>query len=259
LRKTYNQRLSKALLLTGALCLTIFAGAKLMNSISPARIETAQVGPDVFIQEFEEEKKKEPEPEPIEIKQQKTADQPQEQPRMVDALTKQFSTPLLEEHVDKPAPTAEELDKAKIGLTDNPTGLDLNHIPLTDPIGKSNGIVEAPKNSYGDDNTIRENVEIPASYPGGPAAWKRFLERNLDRQVGTDNGAPAGAYTVIVQFVVDKQGNVSDLKPITAHGYGLEAEAVRVLKKALQWNPAIQNGFAVKAYKKQPVTFQIGE
>ena len=61
----------------------------------------------------------------------------------------------------------------------------------------------------------------------------------------------------MIQFVVDVEGNVSDIKPLTNHGYGLEQEAVRVLKKAAKWEPAIQNGVKVKAYRKQVITFQV--
>ena len=57
-----------------------------------------------------------------------------------------------------------------------------------------------------------------------------------------DNGAPEGTYTVYVQFVVDKEGNISDVKALTNHGYGMEEEAVRVIKKGPNWTPAIQNG-----------------
>jgi protein TonB len=106
---------------------------------------------------------------------------------------------------------------------------------------------------------IFTKVEIDASYPGGPGAWRNFLERNLRADVATENGASPGTYTVVIQFVVDKEGNVSDVKPITSVGYGMEQEAVRVLKKSGKWKPAIQNGREVKAYRKQPITFQIQE
>ena len=61
------------------------------------------------------------------------------------------------------------------------------------------------------------------------------------------------------RFVVDKEGNVSDIKPLTDIGYGMEQEAVRVLKKATKWEAAIQNGYPVKAYRKQAITFQVTE
>ena len=61
--------------------------------------------------------------------------------------------------------------------------------------------------------------------------WGRFLERNLNAEVPVDNGAPEGSYTVIIQFVVDTDGSISDIKALTNHGYGLEQEAIRVIKK----------------------------
>ena len=97
-------------------------------------------------------------------------------------------------------------------------------------------------------------VEIDAKYDGN---WGRFLERNLNGEVPINNGAPAGSYTVIIQFVVDIDGSISDIKPLTNHGYGLEQEAIRVIKRSTKWEPAIQNGRQVKAYRKQPITFRV--
>ena len=81
--------------------------------------------------------------------------------------------------------------------------------------------------------------------------------RNLNAQTPVDNDAPVGVYKVLIQFVVDVDGTVSDLKPLTNLGYGLEQEATRVLKKAKNWEPAIQNGRQVKAYRIQAITFQV--
>ncbi len=62
--------------------------------------------------------------------------------------------------------------------------------------------------------------------------------------------------TVMVQFVVDVDGTVSDVKAISGpEKGGLREEAVRVIKKSGKWTPALQNGRYVKAYRKQPVTF----
>jgi len=58
-----------------------------------------------------------------------------------------------------------------------------------------------------------------------------------------------------VQFIVDKQGVVSDVEAISGPNE-LREEAVRVIKKSGQWTPAVQNGRQVKSYKKQPIIFQ---
>ncbi|MBI5858754.1 MAG: energy transducer TonB [Sphingobacteriales bacterium] len=110
-----------------------------------------------------------------------------------------------------------------------------------------------------DDNITFDKVEVEASFPGGAQAWRNFLERTLNANVPVENSAPAGAYTVVIQFVVDKNGNISDIKPLTNHGHGMEKEVIRVIMKSPKWVPAMQNGRVVKAYRKQPVTFMITE
>ena len=109
------------------------------------------------------------------------------------------------------------------------------------------------------DNKVFEKVEVEAAFPGGLQAWRRFLERNLNAQVPSDKGAPEGSYTVVAKFIVDKGGNVSDVRTQTKHGYGMEEEAVRVIKRGPKWTPAIQNGRNVRAYRKQPITFIVSE
>ncbi len=112
-----------------------------------------------------------------------------------------------------------------------------------------------------DDTAIKifQKVEVEASYPGGDKAWINFLIQNVNAGIAAKKKAPAGAYTVIVQFVVDKDGAVSDITPLTNHGFGMEEEVVKVLKKSPRWKPAIQDGRKVRAYRKQPVTFQVSE
>lgn len=103
---------------------------------------------------------------------------------------------------------------------------------------------------------IFSKVEKDASFPGN---WVSFLQRNINGQVAVDNGAPPGKFTTITQFIVDREGNVSDIKALTAIGYGMEKEAIRVIKRSGKWQPAIVNGKPVKAFRKQPITFAITE
>jgi outer membrane biosynthesis protein TonB len=109
------------------------------------------------------------------------------------------------------------------------------------------------------DDKIYEKVEVEAEFPGGLRAWRRYLERNLNAQVPSDAGAPTGSYTVIAKFIVDQMGNVSDVKTLTKHGYGMEEEVRRALKAGPKWTPPIHNGRNVTAYRQQPITFVIAE
>lgn len=107
------------------------------------------------------------------------------------------------------------------------------------------------------ENRIFEKVDFEATFPGGLPAWKKHLEKNLKPTVPIDNGAPVGNYTVVVQFIVDKEGVVSDIKALTNFGYGMEQEVIRVIQKGPRWLAANQNGRKLKAYRKQPITFVV--
>ena len=100
-------------------------------------------------------------------------------------------------------------------------------------------------------------VEKEASFPGEDKGWLSFMTRNLRLDVAVVNLAPVGTYTVVVQFVVDKEGHVTDIKPLTEFGFGMEEEVVRVLNKSPKWTPANQFGRKVKAYRRQPVSFVV--
>ena len=64
--------------------------------------------------------------------------------------------------------------------------------------------------------------------------------------------------SVLVKFVVDKEGNVSNIQALTGHE-ALRAEAIRVISKSGKWTPAIQNGRTVRSYKYQPIIFRLAQ
>ena len=96
--------------------------------------------------------------------------------------------------------------------------------------------MEAPKVEE-DYDKVFTVVQIAAEYPGGLAAWSKYLERNLNRDLPVENGAPPGKYTVIVSFIVSKTGDVSEVAAENDPGYGTKAEAVRVIQKGPNGNP----------------------
>lgn len=244
LRKTYNRRIRNALLITFGAMVLIFLLAFVAQRVGPKE-DNKVVAQDVTLEEIkQEEKKEEPPPPPP---------PPKVEPPKVE-MTK-FTPPVIkkDEEVKKEEipPEVEKLEDTKIDVV-NQEGIKDDNIaaPVVDE-GKA--VVEAPKE---DENKVFTKVEIEASFAGD---WASFLRRNLNPDVAVSAGAPPGQYTVIVQFIVDKQGNVSDVKALTNHGYGMEEEAMRAIKKAPKWNPAVQNGRQVKAYRKQPITFVVAE
>jgi hypothetical protein len=61
-------------------------------------------------------------------------------------------------------------------------------------------------------------AETEARFPGGVPEWRRFLEKNLNAATPVDKGAPAGSYTVLVELLVEPDGTLSEIKPLTRHG-----------------------------------------
>ena len=102
-------------------------------------------------------------------------------------------------------------------------------------------------------------VEVEASFPGGLDAWRAYLQKNLKVNIPIKRKAPAGVYTVVVKFVVSKEGIISDVVSETNHGYGMEQEVIRVIKAGPKWTPAKQNKRFVNAFRRQPITFVISD
>jgi antitoxin component YwqK of YwqJK toxin-antitoxin module len=96
-----------------------------------------------------------------------------------------------------------------------------------------------------------------AEFQGGNEAWLAFLSKNLNTNTPIRNHAPLGVYHVIITFMIDKKGNILNSRSETNFGYGMEDEAMRVIRKSPPWSPAILLGEAKTAYRLQPVTFMV--
>ena len=147
-------------------------------------------------------------------------------------------------------------EKSEEGKTSDKQGkVDSNKAEVN--VENITGTVEAPKKEdYDKAFTV---VEIPAEFPGGLPAWANYLERNLNRDLPVDNGAPPGKYTVIVSFIVDKNGGISEVQAENDPGYGTKEEAVRVIKNGPSWKPAYLNGRNVKYRQRQSIAFMVSE
>jgi protein TonB len=156
---------------------------------------------------------------------------------------------------EKP-PEQEKLNDTKIGVINQEGVKDEGVTAPPVAAGTGAGVVEAPKRIVEDYDRTFTKVEIESEYPGGTAAWFRYLNKNFRYPEDAVNNEIQG--TVIVQFIVDKEGIVSDVQAVSGpESGGLREEAVRVIKQSGKWIPAIQNGRNVKSYKKQPVQFKL--
>jgi periplasmic protein TonB len=103
-------------------------------------------------------------------------------------------------------------------------------------------------------DTTLDKVEIESSFPGGDAGWIRFLNTHLVYPPKAVRKSVQG--TVVVQFIVEKDGSLSNIEAISGPAL-LQEAAVTVLKESPRWKPAFQNNKKVKSYKKQPITFKL--
>lgn len=104
-------------------------------------------------------------------------------------------------------------------------------------------------------NKIYSIVEQDAKFPGNMEAWKKFLLKNLKINEPINNGVPDGNYQVVITFVVNINGKITDFNPETKFGFGMEDEVIRMIKKGPDWEPAILYGRKVNSIKRQRVTF----
>jgi TonB family protein len=111
---------------------------------------------------------------------------------------------------------------------------------------------------YNEDGSKNKKVKefiSESEYPGGMAQWLRFLSKTLRYPDNAFKHKIEG--TVLIEFVVDEEGNPVDVKVIKSVNPELDAEAVRVISASKDWVPAIYGGKFVKSYKRQPIVFKL--
>ncbi|MDD2794111.1 MAG: energy transducer TonB [Sediminibacterium sp.] len=248
LRKTYNKRITNALIGTILICALFLVSTLVSGNGNKGKTEL--IVQDVSLENVQQEEKR-PEPPP-------PPPPPKQEPPKVE-ITK-FTPPKIvkDEEVKEQdeIKEVEKLEDTKIG-TINQEGTKDEGI-VAPPVESGTGVVEAPKQEE-DYDKVFTVVQIPAEFPGGLSSWAKYLERNLNRDLPVENGAPPGKYTVIVSFIVSKDGSISDVVAENDPGYGTKAEAVRVITKGPKWKPAVQNGRNVIYRHKQSITFMVSE
>lgn len=138
--------------------------------------------------------------------------------------------------------TIEELKDKNVGAKDV-KGRDDGKIVIDAPSGEGDKDVKIVE-----DNTVYNAVEVKPDFPGGLQKFYDFVGKNYRAPEEDIRGK------VYVQFVVEKDGSLTDIKVMRDIGYGTGAEAIRVLKKSPKWKPGIQNGRAVRVLYSLPIS-----
>lgn len=154
------------------------------------------------------------------------------------------------DEVTEEPPKIEDIKEKKLGsetIKGDP-GAELT----VEPVG--NG----PSNVVEDDNNVYSSagLEIQPSFPGGFEKLDNFISKNINLP---EIDEEQKKLTVIVSWVVEKDGSITDVSVLRDPGYGLGKEAIRLVKKFPKFIPGEQNGRKVRSRFQKPITVVIGQ
>ncbi len=181
--------------------------------------------------------------------------EPSSDPIGVAVMSVQFEKPIVKKQEPKRVKRSEPFQiNAKIKLVDN----DVSIMPkLSKP--QPQAITVAMPSLIGVKpalSKVETVVDQKPEFPGGSEALRAFLRDNLQYPQDSEYFEEEGL--VRVMFIVDEDGNISDLKVIKNElRESAAVETKRVIMKMPRWKPAIKNGEPVKTYFIQPFQFRL--
>jgi protein TonB len=151
-------------------------------------------------------------------------------------------------------PTKEALKDAVSGI-ENKEGDGTEVLDL--PNNEGGGTAIIPQESIPKENEIFGDMDVSQmpEFPGGEEELLRYLAQNIQYPKRAVDGNTEGR--VLLGFVVNKEGEIDDVKVIRSIGDGCDEEAVRVIHKMPKWKPGKNNGRLVNVFYNLPVTFQL--
>ena len=249
LRKNYHKRLKKSMMIVATLLL-ITVSAPIVASMfdKPIVIDLPNDEPRI-IKNVEVIIPKEPEAKVPEAKPLKPTDP-------VNTIAN--TTPIIEvanevNDADLP-PTKEALKDAVSGI-ENKEGEGTEVLDLPNNDGEGTAVI--PQEPAPNDNEIFDDVDVSQmpEFPGGEEELMRYLAQNIQYPKQALDGNTEGR--VLIGFVVNKEGEIDDVKVLRSIGDGCDEEAVRVIHKMPKWKPGKNNGKLVNVFYNLPVTFQL--
>ena len=150
--------------------------------------------------------------------------------------------------------TVEELKDKNIAQKDQ-EGDDKAEIKIDQPTGNADVGAEVV------DNNIYSSagIEVQPEFPGGLAGFTKYCSRNYridDISSKLEDGQTLDG-RIFVNFVVEKDGSLTDIKISRDLGFGTGQEAMRMLKNAPKWKPGIQNGKPIRVSYSLPIKISV--
>lgn len=249
LRKNAGKRNLYSLITIFIAALAIWGGISLVKFVE-SRTKTVAQTSVAELSALNQPKKK------AEVKQQKKVklEQPEKVVERVKSSVK-FTAPVIKKDDEvKPEDelkTQDELmsTKTAIGALDVKGNDDANGevLKIKEAVAQPEPKPEVEK--------VFDVVEQMPSFPGGPSALMEWLSNNVKYPVVAQENGVQGR--VVVSFVVERDGSITDVKVVRGVDPSLDREASRVVRAMPRWIPGKQNGSAVRVKYNVPVAFRL--
>lgn len=127
-------------------------------------------------------------------------------------------------------------------------------VTIDQPTGDNDKVTEVV------DNTVYSSagLEVQPEFQGGMQAFYKYCSRNYKTDDIAEKLSSDLTGKVFVEFVVEKDGSLTDIKVVRDLGFGTGQEAIRMLKTVPKWTPGEQNGKKVRARYVLPIAISIG-
>ena len=142
--------------------------------------------------------------------------------------------------------------------TDSITQESLDEGQAFEVLGNADAVIPQPEPSDVGEiqpTLMGDVVEQMPSFPGGSQALLNYLSEHINYPEGYEEICIQGR--VVITFVVEKDGSLSDITVVKSLEKAFDEEALRAVKSMPKWIPAMQNGELVRAKYTVPITFRL--
>ena len=249
LRKDTGKRNLKSMLIVFAVIIAIMAAVAAKVAIENAFPKKVAMETDVELSKLAQKKEAKVEKKaPVKVEEQKVVEKVKSSVKFTPPVIKKDSEVKPEEELK----SQEDLNKTK-------TAIGSFDVKGNDEAGgevlKAKEVIAQPEPPKEEETKVFDVVEVMPSFPGGQAALFEWLSKNIKYPVVAEENGVQGR--VIVTFVVERNGSITDVQVVKSVDPSLDKEAVRVVKAMPHWITGKQNGSAVRVKFTVPVTFRL--
>ncbi|MCH5312372.1 MAG: energy transducer TonB [Prevotella sp.] len=249
MRKDTGKRNGKALISMLVFVGCIVGGSIALTAYQHWQASRVSIETDVELSQLAEKKEAKVEKkEPVIVEPEKVVEQVKSSVKFVAPVIKKDDEVRPEDEMKSQDELAET--KTAIGTFNVEGNDDANGEVL-----KAKEVIAQPEPPKEEETKVFDVVEEMPSFPGGQAELMSYLSKNIKYPVVAEENGVQGR--VILTFVVERNGSITDIKVVKSVDPSLDKEAIRVVKGMPNWIPGKQNGSSVRVKFTLPVIFRL--